>query len=93
MFYQSGLEPSSDNKVKPGLVAHALAITECAAAGLREYDFLAGDSQYKKSLSTARRPIIWQVFQRRGVKLATITFLKQIRARLTKPRDSVGDRA
>jgi CelD/BcsL family acetyltransferase involved in cellulose biosynthesis len=84
MFYQSGLQQTLDNRLKPGLVAHALAIAELAAAGHREYDFLAGESQYKKSLSTASRRLVWLVFRRRGLKQAAIDLLKQVRAQVEK---------
>jgi len=84
MFYQSGLHQVSDNRLKPGLVAHALAVVELAARGHREYDFLAGESQYKKSLSTASRRLVWLVFRRRGLKQAAIDLLKQVRARLER---------
>jgi CelD/BcsL family acetyltransferase involved in cellulose biosynthesis len=87
-FYQSGLRPSTDNKLKPGLVAHACAIAHCAGTGLREYDFLAGESQYKKSLSTASRVLTWQVFQRRSVKLAAIDVLRALRARWRQSREA-----
>ncbi len=53
LFYQSGLRLDPDKRVKIGLVAHASAIEHCRAAGLARYEFLAGDDQYKKSLSTA----------------------------------------
>jgi CelD/BcsL family acetyltransferase involved in cellulose biosynthesis len=61
-FYQSGFryEPD-DNRLKPGLVAHALAVQHYLEAGDREYDFLAGEpeaSQYKRSLSTHSRQLL-----------------------------------
>lgn len=93
MFYQSGLHRVTGNRLKPGLVAHALAVADCAAAGLREYDFLAGESQYKKSMSTASRRLVWLVFQRRGVKLAAISLLRQVRERFSKSRGQLESRA
>jgi CelD/BcsL family acetyltransferase involved in cellulose biosynthesis len=86
-FYQSGLQPTGqDNRLKPGLVAHASAIAHAAAAGLREYDFLVGDSQYKKSLSTGSRRLTWQIFQRRGIKLAAISLLRRVRDGINRSR-------
>jgi len=61
-FYQSGLAYSADNRLKPGLVAHALAAQHYLDAGEREYDFLAGEpeaTQYKRSLSTRSRRMLW----------------------------------
>ena len=57
-FYQSGLKLEVPKGIRPGIVLHALAIERAIAAGLREYDFLAGDSQYKLQLALATRPLV-----------------------------------
>jgi CelD/BcsL family acetyltransferase involved in cellulose biosynthesis len=65
-FYQSGFHYSEDARLKPGLVAHYLAIRHCLeSTDLMEYDFLAGDSQYKRSLGTGSRALEWLVIRRR----------------------------
>jgi CelD/BcsL family acetyltransferase involved in cellulose biosynthesis len=51
-FYQSGFLYEQDNRIKPGLVCHAMLIQQLASEGLACYDFLAGSSAYKKSLGT-----------------------------------------
>jgi hypothetical protein len=61
-FYQSGFQQTADNRQKPGLVCHVAAIDYYGSAGFREYDFLAGDSQYKDSLANARRELHWVTF-------------------------------
>jgi hypothetical protein len=64
-FYQSGFRYDSDGRLKPGLVSHYLAIRHCLAQlAINEYDFMAGDSQYKRSLATASRPLAWIVVRR-----------------------------
>lgn len=64
-FYQSGFRYDSDGRLKPGLVSHYLAIRHCLAQSeVNEYDFMAGDSQYKRSLATASRPLTWIVVRR-----------------------------
>ncbi len=50
--YQSGLNYELDGHFKPGLTAHALAIERYLYNGARVYDFLLGDQQFKRSLST-----------------------------------------
>lgn len=50
-FYLSALEKYNDKKIKLGMIAHKKAIEYYAKQGMVSYDFLAGDSQYKKSLS------------------------------------------
>ena len=67
-FYQSGFEYGADARLKPGLVAHCLAIQHALAAGAEVYDFLAGDSQYKRSLGREQTALIW--FRARRPKLA-----------------------
>jgi CelD/BcsL family acetyltransferase involved in cellulose biosynthesis len=61
-FFQSGLSYYDDRKLKPGLVAHALAIQHYVDVGEHEYDFLGGDPapvRYKRSMSSHRRPLVW----------------------------------
>lgn len=58
-FFQSGFAYQQDNKLKPGLLAHCLAIEHYRVRGLREYDFLAGASRYKRTLATHERALLW----------------------------------
>ncbi len=88
-FYQSGLVTSDDNRVKPGLVAHACAVAHCAGTGLKEYDFLAGDSQYKRSLSNGARTLTWLVFRRNGLRLAAIDLLRAAHTSLRRARTAM----
>lgn len=62
--YQSGFETPADNRLKPGLVSHHLAIEMNRAAGRTVYDFLAGDSRYKRSLANGASELVWLVVQR-----------------------------
>jgi CelD/BcsL family acetyltransferase involved in cellulose biosynthesis len=57
-FYQSGRKLDVPAAVRPGIVAHVLAIRRAIDAGRREYDFLGGASQYKRKLATATRPLL-----------------------------------
>jgi CelD/BcsL family acetyltransferase involved in cellulose biosynthesis len=58
--YQSGFAHDPDEpRLKPGLTSHAMAIEAALSAGCTAYDFLAGDSQYKRSLSNAAEPLYW----------------------------------
>lgn len=52
LCYQSGYNYMPGNVYRPGLVCDYFTITHNAKIGLNEYDFLAGASEYKKSLST-----------------------------------------
>ncbi|KMT64631.1 GNAT family N-acetyltransferase [Catenovulum maritimum] len=51
-FYLSGIDYSiSDNKFKPGLLIHTLIMQQYAKDNIAEYDFMAGEARYKKSLA------------------------------------------
>ena len=63
-YYQSGFNYPDFGRFKPGLVCHALAIPYNAAQGHKTYDFLVGDSQYKKSLSTHANQLVWCTIQK-----------------------------
>ena len=51
-FYLSAIEYAEEsNRFQPGLIMHTLAIAYFACKGFKTYDFMGGDSQYKRSLS------------------------------------------
>ena len=59
--YQSGFNYEADRKLKPGLVSHCLAMQRYLDRGASAYDFLAGDSRYKLSLSNSQHQLCWVV--------------------------------
>lgn len=63
-MYQSGFAPAASARDKPGFVCHAAAIEAAAAAGHAVYDFLGGNAEYKRSLSTDRGALVWLRIQR-----------------------------
>ena len=63
-FFQSGFAYDEDARMKPGLASHCLAIDHYRAAGLREYDFLAGDARYKRVFAKQHRMLAWVVVYR-----------------------------
>jgi CelD/BcsL family acetyltransferase involved in cellulose biosynthesis len=79
-FYQSGFMYSNDNRLKPGLVTHTEAIKYYLGRGLDEYDFLAGDSQYKQSLSNAERHMLWLTFDGNTLRARCMSRLKATRS-------------
>ncbi len=78
-FYQSGLRYTDDNRLKPGLVTHSLAIQRyLGGSDVGEYDLLAGEmggARYKESLASERRTLFW-------CELMTPTFRNRMIARL-----------
>lgn len=63
-FYLSGIDYRVGEAIRPGMLAHWLAIEHALASGHRVYDFLAGDARYKRSLSTHEDRAVWLVLQR-----------------------------
>ncbi len=50
-FYLSAIPDVVDNRMKLGLVTHTLAMAYYSEQGKTSYDFLAGESRYKRSLA------------------------------------------
>lgn len=81
-FYQSGLAYDEDRRLKPGLVTHAQAIALSAKRGDKEYDFLGGEEesvQYKRSLSSDSRTLVWGQLQVDTWKSDVIRRLRKVR--------------
>jgi CelD/BcsL family acetyltransferase involved in cellulose biosynthesis len=57
--YQSGFAYEDDNRIKPGLVSHVLAIEDALARGEDCYDFMAGGAGHKAHLANAQTPMNW----------------------------------
>ena len=64
--YQSGFDYAADGRLKPGLVAHALAIEQALHAGLWVYDFMAGENRLKASFASDWDDMVWLALQRRS---------------------------
>lgn len=57
-FYQSGRKVDLPKGVRPGIAIHVLAMKRSIELHHREYDFLNGASQYKRTLCLATRPLV-----------------------------------
>jgi CelD/BcsL family acetyltransferase involved in cellulose biosynthesis len=61
--YQSGFDYAADKRLKPGLVAHALAIERATHAGFAVYDFMAGENRLKASFASHWTAMAWLAVQ------------------------------
>jgi Acetyltransferase (GNAT) domain len=86
-FFQSGFRYDGDAKMKPGLLMHARAISQSAANGRREYDFLAGEARYKKSLAKCARTLHWTVLFRNVARVRALLKLRTVIRGLRGSRD------
>ena len=80
--FQSGFTYEEDARFKPGLVCHRMAVDAYRTRGLREYDFLAGDARYKRSLANAERRLWWCMLYRDRGWLRALAWAWQARGRL-----------
>lgn len=81
LFYQSGIATLADPKLKPGLVLHVLCMQASLERGLDAYDFLVGDSRYKRELSDSEGELYWAALARRRPRPLVSTALRRIARR------------
>ena len=72
LFYQSGFASYSERGISPGFVTHALCMQASLERGFSEYDLLAGDSRYKRELSTTTRELVWAIGRRPAYRWQTM---------------------
>ncbi len=77
--YQSGFDYSSKH-LSPGILCHYLAICHYLERGdVSRYDFLAGDSRYKRNLSTSAYPLEWCRLRRKSTSLAVEKAVRRLK--------------
>ena len=65
---QTGFGIPADRRLQPGYVVHAMAVILNRSKGMVLYDFMHGDSLYKRILCNQSREMRWVIFQRRRLK-------------------------
>ncbi|MGW8227247.1 MAG: GNAT family N-acetyltransferase [Gammaproteobacteria bacterium] len=65
---QSGFRMPEENRLMPGYVVHVLAIVYNRERSMKTYDFMHGDSRYKRILCNHGKQLYWMVYQRRRLK-------------------------
>jgi CelD/BcsL family acetyltransferase involved in cellulose biosynthesis len=92
LVYQSGTAWHPDNQVRLGFVTDALCMQACYERGLQEYDFLAGDTIYKRELSTAARELVWARWRRPAFRWLAMDQLAKVRRGVRSVRPAAGRR-
>lgn len=64
LAYQSSYARPADNRHRPGLVLHHLAVERAKLDGQCVYDFLAGEARYKRALGGTGPVLVWLRLQR-----------------------------
>jgi CelD/BcsL family acetyltransferase involved in cellulose biosynthesis len=87
-FYQSGFSYALDSRRNPGLLTLHLTISHCLERPeLEGFDFMAGDREYKRSLTSTQRPLRWIVVRRpttRSLLFCGLRWLKRAYVRSLK---------
>ena len=88
LVYQTGIDSEisrSNNKIKPGMATHALAIQSAIARNIAEYDFLIGDqNEYKSQWTTESRSIYKMRFARKNARNYLVHYLKKTRSAISE---------
>ena len=77
-YYQGGL-PEHKSKHSLGNVTQYLVMLEGARRGYDAFDFLAGDDQYKRVLSTHHNVVYWMNWRRPSFKFRLLDGLRSLR--------------
>lgn len=65
---QMGFNYSDNKRIKPGYLAHAMAVVYNRDNAMELYDFMHGFSRYKNSLSDLTENLLWLIWQRPRLK-------------------------
>lgn len=87
-FFQSGFVYDADARLKPGMLTHSMSIEHYRRQGSREYDFLAGDAQYKRALAKHSRSLSWTTVYRDRPWLRFILGLRRFKAWMAARRNA-----
>ena len=82
LYIMGGFKVEDDQRLKPGLVAHAVLIASHINAGRDVYDFLAGDGRYKLNLGQAGPAFTSFSIQRPSLALRVEKALRKLKQRL-----------
>jgi len=77
--YQCGVKIDEDTNISVGTIADVYAIREAISEGLKEYDFLAGATYYKKRLATNERNIVTLRISKRSPRDAIYSAVQKLR--------------
>ncbi len=78
-FYLQGINYESNQKLKPGLVAHTLATQYYLEKGMRKYDYMGGYSQYKCQLSDLGENLVTLCIQKPSVILGIENLSRKVK--------------
>lgn len=87
--YQSGFAPADDNKLKPGLLSHALCVERHLAGTATRYDLMAGEARYKQNLAAPHDSLVWLSLRRPTVLARAEQAARRLKRALTRHPNSL----
>jgi hypothetical protein len=84
-FYLSGINYEQDRRLKPGYVAHCLAIQRYLDSGFETYDFMGGENRYKASLANSSSEFVSLRIWRPRLKFTLENLARKIKQSLFRP--------
>lgn len=84
--YQNGFVYGNSNRHRPGLISHVMAIESYIEEKKQIYDFLAGESQLKRALSTQVSPMYWLQVRRSSFVNSIETRLRKLKRNIFKKK-------
>jgi CelD/BcsL family acetyltransferase involved in cellulose biosynthesis len=81
-FYQCGYDYELADKTAPGIVLHTYAIRHAAQRGLSDYDFMAGDVEYKRRFATGSRAMHWVSWRAPSLKMMSYRLVRDAKQAL-----------
>jgi CelD/BcsL family acetyltransferase involved in cellulose biosynthesis len=88
-FYQCGYDYELGAKPSPGATLHSFAIDRAVEQGLRNYEFMAGDVEYKRRLGTGSRQMHWIAWQAPTTKMKAFELVRRTRRALVTRIDDL----
>ncbi|MDT0353511.1 GNAT family N-acetyltransferase [Pseudonocardia charpentierae] len=86
-YYQSGFAIFPDNRMRAGLLCHAVFAETCREQGFSDYDLLAGDYAYKRQLAGGEgEDLVWARLARGGARSAVVRVARAARAEVARRR-------
>ena len=75
---QSGFSQETDKRLLPGYITHVMAIVYNGRQGKKVYDFMHGDSLYKKLLCNQQQRLYWMTLQRHRGRFVLEDLVRQV---------------
>jgi CelD/BcsL family acetyltransferase involved in cellulose biosynthesis len=88
--YQCGFDYGDDKRMSPGMTTYAHIIQYCLERGFDDFDFLSGDVDYKRVLSTGSRELVWAEFRNTSLKIKLLDGAREARRLWKRVRPEIG---